>query len=192
MATRDRLLAEATRLFSEKGFNATSMRDLAEALGLQPASLYAHIRSKDELLLEILERAAEDFHGGMNEVLAMPVPADAKFRALCRHHMRIVADNLPSATVHFHEYRYLPPDLFERIAEIRNRYSAGVAEIIKQGIEEGQFRDDIDLSLAALQVLSVLNYTYSWYKPGGRYSPEGLADSFADTFLTAFRAREDG
>lgn len=186
-ARRQDILEEATRLFSEKGYWGTSMRDLAKAAGVQPATLYSHISSKETLLFEILDEMVQTFAAGATRIVAGEEPADEKIRSFCRFHMQAVADHLEAATVHFHEYRYLPPERMRDLVERRDAYEAGVRSIIEEGIGTGLFRR-VDVPMTAIAILSMLNYAYHWYKPGGRLSPAEVGDLFGDLALKGMLA----
>ena len=98
-----------------------------------------------------------------------------------------VAKDLPAATVHFHEYRYLTGRRLRQIVAKRDAYEAGLAAIIDEGIQDGSFKA-VDLKLSTLQILSVLNYAYHWYSPSGRYRPEELGERFATGMLEGLLA----
>lgn len=181
------ILDEAARLFSEKGYWGTSMRDLAEASGMRPATLYSHISGKESLLFEILDEVVQKFTAGAAGIVAGPEPPDEKLRSFCRFHMRVVADHLEAATVHFHEYRYLPPEQLRELIGRRDAYEAGVRSIVEEGIRLGVF-EAVDVPVAAVCVLSLLNYAYQWYSPEGRLSPEALGDLFAGLLLDGLLA----
>src|SRR5690606_38672840 len=103
------ILKAAVELFSEKGYHATSMRDIAQRLGMQAGSLYAHIKSKDDLLFTILERAADQFMNAVRQALrsaeAQRLGAADRLRLAMRAHFAVMADNLATATVFFHELK---------------------------------------------------------------------------------------
>src|SRR5215207_6652768 len=99
MATlqREGILQAATRLFSEKGYRGTSMRDLGQALGLHAGSLYVHITSKEEVLFEICDRIQRTHTEGMAEILASDAPATDNLRAVARLQMRVIGENREAA-----------------------------------------------------------------------------------------------
>src|SRR5919199_954858 len=103
---RRTLTREAARLFAEKGYHGTSIGDLADALGVQKGSLYAHIAGKEDLLYETMREGAHAFHAALD-----PIPEDApateKIRLALRAHLRVVADQLEVATVFVQEWKYL-------------------------------------------------------------------------------------
>jgi AcrR family transcriptional regulator len=189
MDRRSQILQMAGHLFSQRGYHATSIRDLAKALNLQGGSLYAHIASKEELLLEVVRQAAARFQ----EVLKSLPQAGSreKMVALVKGHLRVIAEELPRATVFLHEWKHLSPPLLEEAKALRDRYEEGVQRVIAEGVEEGVFRV-ANLRLATLFVLSALNWTYQWYRPEGPMSLEELAEAYAQMVLKALGAEEGG
>lgn len=181
MDRKEEILETAERLFSERGYHATSMRDIASALGLKGGSLYSHIKGKEELLWWGLERAARQFQEVQARFDAMNAPAIERLRGAIRAHIRIVANNLPAATVYFHEWRFLPDgperqDFLER----RNTYEEWMRQLIESARAEGQFAPSVDSKWAALLILSASNWLYHWYNPQGPLSAEEIADRFTE------------
>src|SRR3954454_2450023 len=115
------LTRQAARLFARKGYHGTSIGDLAEAVGVQKGSLYAHIDSKEDLLYETMLAGAEAFHGAL-DALDERAPATERLRLALRAHLRLVAEQLDVATVFVREWRYLEGERRERIAAERRRY----------------------------------------------------------------------
>src|SRR5881628_2481056 len=105
-ARRNELTRAAARLFAQKGYHGTSIGDLAEAMGVQKGSLYAHIRSKQDLLYDTMAEGARAFHAAL-DVIPEEAPAADKIRLALRSHLRVVADQLDVATVFVQEWRYL-------------------------------------------------------------------------------------
>ena len=105
-ARREELTRQAARLFAQKGYHGTSIGEIAEALGVQKCSLYAHIESKQDLLYETMQEGARSFHGGL-DAIDDSLPATEKIRLALRSHLRVVADQLDVATVFVQEWRYL-------------------------------------------------------------------------------------
>lgn len=184
---REQILDSASRLFSERGYHATSMRDLAGELGMQGGSLYAHISGKEELLIEIVNQASRQFDGALFSLRDTPLPADEKLREAMRRHIKVVADNMDSATVFFHEWKHLSPEAYARVTGWRDSIDAFYRELMLQGMEEGVFRPDLDPKMSAYLVLSAVNWAYTWYRPGGTLSSRDVADSFADMLLSGLR-----
>ncbi len=112
--TRDDILEAAALVFRQKGFHGASMADIAEAVNLQKASLYHHVSSKQELLVELLDRALVLLTDGMSAVMAQNVPADEKLRLAMRSYLQVMTSNLDVTAVLLMEHRSLPPDLHAR------------------------------------------------------------------------------
>src|ERR671930_1125316 len=117
---RDELTRQAARLFAEKGYHGTSIGDLAQAMGVQKGSLYAHIDSKQDLLYEAMRDGAAAFHGAL-DAIPEELPATEKIRLALRAHLRIVAEQLDVATVFVQEWRYLEGQRREEIPAGRRR-----------------------------------------------------------------------
>ncbi|MFN3179395.1 MAG: TetR/AcrR family transcriptional regulator [Thermus sp.] len=188
MERREQILTVAGHLFSQRGYHATSMRELAKHLNLQGGSLYAHIASKEELLLEVVRQAAKRFLGVLEGLEGDPV---SKVKGLVRGHLEVIAQELPRATVFFHEWKHLSPPLLEEAKALRRRYEEGVQAVIQEGREKGVFRVE-NLRLATLFVLSALNWTYQWYRPEGPLSLEELSEAYATLILRALGVEASG
>ncbi|WP_119672548.1 TetR/AcrR family transcriptional regulator [Deinococcus sp. RM] len=185
---REQILDSASRLFSERGYHATSMRDLAGELGMQGGSLYAHIASKEELLIEIVNQASRQFDEALFTLRGEPMRADEKLREAMFRHIRVVADNMDSATVFFHEWKHLSPEAYARVTGWRDTIDGFYRELVTQGVQEGTFRADLDVKMTAYLILSAVNWAYTWYRPGGSMSPREVADQFAEMLLSGLRA----
>jgi TetR/AcrR family transcriptional regulator, cholesterol catabolism regulator len=181
---RSELTREAARLFAEKGYHGTSIGDLAKALGVQKASLYAHIESKQDLLYETMRDGAAAFHAAL-DAIPEDLPAVEKIRLALRGHLRVVADQLDVATVFVREWRYLEGVRREEILSERHRYEERVRGFFREGRELGELRTDLDEASAALLALSAANWAYTWLKPGR--DTDELADRFFSTMIDGVR-----
>jgi AcrR family transcriptional regulator len=181
---RNELTRQAARLFAEKGYHGTSIGDLADAMGVQKGSLYAHISSKQDLLYETMAEGARAFHAGLDAIPA-EAPATDKIRlALCSH-LQVVANQLDVATVFVQEWRYLEGERREGIVAERRRYEERIRGFFREGRDLGELRTDLDDSTAALLVLSAANWAYTWLQPG-RETGE-LADRFYSLLVDGMR-----
>jgi AcrR family transcriptional regulator len=181
---RIELTRQAARLFAERGYHGTSIGDLAEAMGVQKGSLYAHIASKQDLLYGTMREGADAFHGGL-DAIPEQLPATEKIRLALRSHLGVVAEQLDVATVFTREWRYLEGERREEIIAERRRYEERFRALFREGREHGELRTDLDESAAALLVLSALNWAYTWLQPG-RPTDE-LADRFCAIILEGIR-----
>lgn len=182
-ARRDEMVAVAARLFSERGYHGTSMQHLAEALGLQRGSLYAHIGSKEELLFDVVNEGADRFLERGRQAFELQAIASLRLRRLLVGHIETAIEHLDAATVFLNEWRYLSSDLRALVQEKRDHYESLVRGIISDGIEAGEFRASADVRFAARLVLSAGNWTYAWYRPGGELGPTEIGQKFAELLI---------
>jgi TetR/AcrR family transcriptional regulator, cholesterol catabolism regulator len=181
---RNELIRQAARLFAEKGYHGTSTGDLAEAMGVQKGSLYAHIRSKEDLLWEVAHDGAAAFHAALDEI-ADELPATEKIRLALRAHLRVVAEQLDVATVFIREWRYLEGERRDEFVAERRRYEERFRALFREGRELGELRTDLDDATATLLVLSAANWAYTWLRSGD--DTDALADRFFAQLLDGMR-----
>lgn len=185
--SRDDILRASAQIFRQKGYHATSMQDIADAVSLQKASLYHHISSKQEILLALLDRAMDLLIADMERIVESEVAPVAKLRQAMRVYTRRLAEQADLAAVLLLEYRSLKPELRARHVRRRDRFESLWREIVRAGVRTGDFRQ-IDPAVAGFGVLGVQNWMITWYRPDGRLSPEELADRFADLLLDGLQA----
>jgi TetR/AcrR family transcriptional regulator, cholesterol catabolism regulator len=183
-ARRTELTRAAARLFAEKGYHGTSTADLAEALGVQKGSLYAHIESKADLLWEVAREGAEAFHAAL-DALPDEGPSVERIRLAVRAHLRVVSEQLDVATVFTREWRYLEGERRERFVAERRRYEERFRALFREGRDRGDLRTDLDDATATLLALSAVNWAYTWLRPGA--PTDELADRFTALLLDGMR-----
>jgi len=185
MSTRkSELTRQAARLFAEKGYHGTSIGDLAQAMGVQKGSLYAHIESKADLLWEVASDGAAAFHAALDAVPDDPQPAE-RIRLAIRAHLRVVAEQLDVATVFIREWRYLEGERRDAFVAERRRYEERFRALFQEGRELGDLRTDLDDGTATLLALSAANWAYTWLWPG--VDTDELADRFYAFLLDGMR-----
>jgi AcrR family transcriptional regulator len=177
----------ASELFRERGYAATSVRDIAQALNMQGGSLYAHMASKEDVLWSIVTRAADRFNAEVGPIaVASTAPAD-RLRDMIRAHVGVVTRIQKDAAVFLHEWRFLSSARRTEMAARRDAYEALFTQTIEDGIASGAFRP-VDARLSAMAILSALNGIPTWFRPGGPLSPDQIADQQADLFLHALES----
>jgi AcrR family transcriptional regulator len=180
----------ASELFRERGYAATSVRDIAQALNLQGGSLYAHMASKEDVLWSIVTRAADRFNAEVG-----PIAADAtsspvdRLRAMIRAHVGVVTIIQQDAAVFLHEWRFLSADRRAQMSARRDAYEAMFRNVISEGSVSGDFRD-VDPRLTSMAILSALNGIPTWYAPDGPLTADQIADQHADLFLHALETHK--
>src|SRR4051795_5617462 len=183
-ARRTELTRQAARLFAQKGYHGTSIGEIAEAMGVQKGSLYAHISSKQDLLYETMAEGAAAFHAGL-DAIPDDAPVSEKIRLALRSHLRVVGDQLDVATVFVQEWRYLEGDRRDEIVAERRRYEERIRALFREGRDLGELRSDLDDATAALLLLSAANWAYTWLRPGS--DTVELADRFYALLVDGMR-----
>jgi AcrR family transcriptional regulator len=170
----------ASTLFRERGYAATSIRDIAQALAIRGPSLYAHVTSKEEVLWAIVDRAASRFERSAHDALA-DSGADPTHRleALVRAHVDVITTDPGEASVFVAEWRHLSGDRRAQILDRRDAYEERFRSVVRDGMADGTFALT-DPALAATFLLSALNGIAGWYRPDGRLSADRIADHFVD------------
>jgi TetR/AcrR family transcriptional regulator, cholesterol catabolism regulator len=174
----------ASELFHAYGYAATSVRDIARALDIQGASLYAHVASKEDLLWAIVDRAATEFEKAADRATAETPSADAveRLAALVEAHVEVVTADPERASVFVTEWRHLSADRRAAIAVRRDAYEARFRETIADGVAIGAFRAT-DPAIGATFILTALNGIATWFRPDGRLSPDRIADHYVELAL---------
>ena len=184
MSRKQELSRQAARLFAEKGYHGTSIGDLADSMGVQKGSLYAHIEGKEDLLYETMRNGAAAFHGALDSVPEDSPPAE-KIRLALRAHLRVVSEQLEVATVFIQEWRYLEGERLAEIVADRRRYEERIRDLFREGRDLGELRADLDVNAAALFFLSASNWAYTWLAPGA--DTDALADRFFSIMVDGIR-----
>src|SRR4051795_2304157 len=180
----------ASALFRERGYAATSVRDIAQALNLQGGSLYAHMASKEDVLWSIVSRAADRFNAKVGPIAADSTtpPAD-RLRAMIRAHVGVVTSIQKDAAVFLHEWRFLSTERRAEMSARRDAYESMFRDTISDGIASSDFRP-VDSRLTAMAILSALNGIPTWYRSAGGMTAAQIADQHAELFLHALETEE--
>lgn len=184
---KEQIYSTARTLFSERGYPATTVRDIARGLNMQAGSLYAHIGSKEDVLWEIVERAAAQFMQAVSPIAESSLPASEKLREMVRAHVQVVADNLDNATIFLHEWKFLGAERRAQVGEQRDLYEGLYRGVIEEGVRSGDFGAGTDPKMAAVLVLSSVNWLPQWYNPSGPLSPAEVADRFSEIVLRGLK-----
>lgn len=177
----------ASDLFRERGYAATSIRDIARALSVQGASLYSHVTSKEDVLWAIVDRAAGRFERAADRAeqdaeARRPGDPEEAIAALVRAHVGVLTAHVDEAGVFVNEWRALGPERRSQVLDRRDAYQRRFRRHIEAGIAVGAF-GMTDPSIAASSILSALNGIATWYDPAGRLPADRIADHLVDLVL---------
>lgn len=171
----------AGRLFAERGYHGTSMRDLGKELGLLGSSLYSHVSSKQDLLVEVVEEGARLFEESAVKALSVEGTAADRLEALVAAHVEVVVDNIDVSRTFLNEARMLDATHRARIVDARDHYEGVFRSVIGEGRNDGSFTAHIDPKIASIFILSILNAIERWYHVDGDLDRDALIEE-----LTAF------
>ena len=191
---RPEIVRVAARLFRERGFDGTTVRDIAAAVGMRSGSPFYHFASKEEILFEVMEEGLRQGLARIEAVLAQHSDPRERFVALMRTHFgTILEDGNDFVPVMLYEWRRLPPNYRKRLIAVKDRYDALWQGVLEELAAAGLMRGDV--KLARLLILGAVNFTATWFKRGGKLSIDELALASADFFLlpaVETRARRRG
>lgn len=178
----------ACRLFREKGFHATSVREIADAVGILGGSLYAHIQSKDDVLWEIVNAAGDRFFKALEPIAASPLAGLQKLRSAIVAHVTVISRDLDAAAVYTVEWRHLPETRRAAFTQRRDEYESMFRGLVREAIRNGYIAA-ADEAMATRFILSTLNYMFTWYRADGPLPPEEVGRLLADYILDGLRRR---
>jgi AcrR family transcriptional regulator len=176
------LLRVSARLFREKGFDRTTIRDIADAVGMRSGSPFYHFKSKQEILAAVMEEGLVAGLAEIERIAGSTVGAEQKFHELVRAHLEtVLADGHDFIPVLLYEWNSLSPDLQEKIIGLKDRYDQLWQKVITELLDAGLIESDS--KLVRLLLLGAINYTVQWYKPGKGLSLDELAQQVVSFFL---------
>jgi AcrR family transcriptional regulator len=179
---RPELLRVCARLFREKGFDGTTIRDISSAAGMHSGSPFYHFRSKQEMLVAVMEQGLDEGLQRIEAVMAAQAPPEEKFKRLVRAHLgTILEEGNDFIPVLLYEWRSLTPANRRRIIALKDRYDALWQRMVDELARAGHIPGDAQL--ARLLVLGAVNWAGQWYREGGRLTLDQIAAQAAGAFL---------
>lgn len=181
------MLDHATDLFARRGYEGTSVRAIADEMGIESGSLYSHIANKEEILLEIVERTAGLFFAQAEQALEKGGTAEERLVGLAGAHLTVVHESRAAVRVYYEEWRQLDPARQRKVIALRERYEEMFRQVIRDGTEGREFKP-LDQESTTLVIMSVLNWSLNWYLPDGRLGPKELSRDLLEVVLAGLRA----
>lgn len=172
---KEEILSAAASLFRRQGFERTSVREIAQALGMTSGSLFYHFAAKEDLLVMIMEEGLRDITQAVREAQATEKRLPERLLAMVHQHLAaLLGPRLDAMTVLLYEWRSLSPEAQERILALRDAYEALWTESLTEAAQLGLV--DPDVALVRQTTLGALNWSAQWYRPGGRLGIHALAE----------------
>jgi AcrR family transcriptional regulator len=176
---RHRIYEAAIELFADKGFHGSSMRDLAQAVGVEAASLYHHFPSKQELLRAMFDHFMDDMIGMIRAARAVPGSPAQRLADVVRRHVLFHIERPRQSFISHSELRSLTADNRRQVVAKRDRYERMLRELLEAGVAEGGF-EIADIPVTTTAILMMCSGVSDWYGPGGRLTPEALAERYVE------------
>jgi AcrR family transcriptional regulator len=182
---RAEIVGAATQLFLEKGYDATSMQDIATAVGLLKGSLFYYIDEKEDLLFAVLEGMLTSSLAEMKTLRALDVPPLVRVRRMAESHVYYILTNRDQATIFFRDFRSLSDDRSRDIAAERDNYARGFTALLREAQTAGDVCPDVDVRHASGALLGMLNMVYDWYPHADERHARKLAREVADLVVAS-------
>lgn len=190
-ARRKEIIGVAAQVFREKGYDVATLNDIAQRLETDRASLYYYVGNKEELLQEIVREVIHENVVTAERIVALDSPAAEKLAVLIEDMITSFDRNYPHMYVYLEDLSRIARQDSEwarDVIESTRRFETLAAQILNEGRADGSFRADIPQDLSALALFGMVNWTHSWYRPGGKHSPQEIAESFAAIFVKGISA----
>src|SRR6185503_8839141 len=179
---REELLRVSARLFREKGFDGTTIRDISTAASMHSGSPFYHFKTKQDILVAVMEQGLAEGLRKTEEVMALPLPPEQKLKGLIREQLgTILEEGNDFIPVLLYDWRSLSPANRRRIVALKDRYDALWQQVIDDLQRAGHMPGDAQL--VRLLILGAVNWSGRWYRRGGRLSVDEMADGAARLFL---------
>jgi AcrR family transcriptional regulator len=185
----DSLLDVAVEVFNERGYDATSMEELAARLGVTKSAIYHHVSSKVDLLGLALDRALDALFAVTEEPGATTGPAIDRLEHVVRGSVRVLAAQLPFVTLLLRVRGNSPVE--QAALQRRREFDRVVTDLVRAAEDEGSVRPDVDPAITSRLLFGTVNSLTEWYRPGGGLSADDLADALVISTFQGLRTRPD-
>jgi len=180
------ILRSAARIFAEKSYHSTSMRDISRATNVSLAGLYHYCKSKEELLFLIQDNCFGRVLERLEQRLQDVEDPIAKLGIFIENHLSFFAANMAEMKVLSHEAESLRGDLYTHVSTRKDNYTKLARKILREVQETGDSKEPIDLTVATYALFGMMNWIYNWYDPQGKLKVSDLADNVMKLFLNGF------
>lgn len=184
----DRIVEKATRLFYENSYQATTLDDIAKALGFTKPFIYSHFRSKIELLSFICRQGTEACLTIAQHAVKSDGTPTEQMEWLIREFTNAVIAHEPNIAIYFREVKHLDPETVRHIQAMQKKFDQNVARLLESGIASGEFEVH-DVRATTLAIGGLISWIYTWHRPGSRYTQEQLSTIMADLVLRMIERR---
>ena len=187
---KKQILLAASELFRQKGYNSTTVEDIATKTGLLKGSLYCYFESKEDILAQITKGPIEECLEKITEIKDSDLKWDKKISEALKTHLNMWHAYYGAVFIVLSEfYVDVNSAVGEYIVDLFDQYKVVISDIIHQGVEAGEIRNDLDPTIMFYSLLGMCSWMYKWYSPDGRLPVETIAEQFAAIFIEGAKAR---
>lgn len=185
---RAEMLETAARIFYSKGYEAATIQDIADEMGILKGSLYYYISTKEDVLYDIIRAYHDSTRSYFDALVELDAPVLEKLRRFIETETAHTAHHRVKSSLFFTEWRSLSDERREAIIVERDRHDHFVRDCIAQAQASGEIRSEINARLVANGILGMVNSVYQWYDPDGPKSAEEIGREFADLLINGLLA----
>ncbi len=183
---KDVITQKASALFRKKGFSATSMRDIAEAIGIEAPSLYNHIESKNEILIDLCFNIAKVFTDFLKEVEYSSGSNLSKIESIIRFHISMMTNEFESVYISNHEWKHLPEPYLSEFKNQRRNYRLRLAAILQKGIDKREIRP-VNANVSVHTILAAINGIEDWQKSGRKVDAKIIEENIIQILIEGLK-----
>jgi len=187
---RVEILDAAARVFRRRGYGAATVEDVANELGILKGSLYHYIKSKQELLYDVVVGPLREANRAIDQVFEEGGPVEERIRKAIVAHIHVIHDQYPRLSIALLERLELPEEQLGEIRKLHRGYQEKWVGLIREGTESGFLKADLDPGLTTLAILGMLNWATQWYRQDGRATPGEIGAVFASLALDGIRVHD--
>lgn len=180
------IINEAEKLFFYNGYKNTSLQQVAQRLNVTRPAIYHYFKSKEQIILAIIDEVIEKTEKYFTELLLLEAPAYIKFEKMVENHILLILENQIKVGIFFEEQKSLPEEVTMKTKEVIEQYYRTAAEWFHDGIKEGYFID-VSPSIAVQTILGSCNWAYKWYSPDGALSKCELSQLMSEILLKGYK-----
>lgn len=175
-------------LFEKKGFSETSIQDIVDSLGVTKGTFYYYFSSKEELLMDIHLQYIDEILKIQTEILSDP-HKDNKTKLFDVIYMLIsqIRSQRSSAKIFFREMQNLSEERLAEVIPKRDQFRLNIEKIVRDGIDKGEFRSDLNSTIVTFGILGIANWSYNWFNPDGQFTDREVAEIFVDMILNGIQ-----
>ena len=186
MTRREQIFQTSIKLMKNKGYVGTSMRDIASGMSIQAASLYNHIKGKEDILTDNCFELANQFIDSLNSILKSDEKPLDKLHTFISNHVNILVGNMDAAHVFLYEWKHLSEPHYSKFLSMRDEYERGLRKILKDDESHNNFENS-SYKMVVISVLSSLNAIEQWYKPDGEIKVEELCNILSQILINGIK-----